>query len=75
MKHPRAVLRVPAMHKDGSIIAVRLTGETLAHDENGGVSGVVVTVAGRDPGWVAQAYRSGLAVLATWQRMRGSIGP
>lgn len=56
------------------ILAVRFTGETLVHGEDGTIEGVVVTVAGRDPGWVALAYRTGLVVIEAAQRVWRSVG-
>jgi PAS domain S-box-containing protein len=75
MKHSRAVLRVPATYRDGSIIAVRFTEETLVHGKDGTVDGVVVTVAGRDSAWVTLAYRLVLAALVIGERMWRLVRP
>lgn len=69
MKHQFAVIRVPATHKDGSIVAARFTEETLVLGDDGMVAGVRVTVAGRDPEWVAAAYRLMLAIVSIAERV------
>lgn len=68
LKRPGALLRVPARHKDGSIVPVRFIGGTLLQDENGRADSIRLLVEGRDPSWMVPLYRILLAVLETAQR-------
>lgn len=79
LKRPGATLRVPAVHKDGSILAVVFVGGTIVRGQDGAVEGVKLSFIKRDPEWVCTIYRlvlmsiaAGQSVLAALRRSRGA---
>ena len=71
LKKPDPDLKVPAVHKDGTIIPLRAT-LALTHNEAGEVDGAVSTVFGRGPAWRGTAWRVVLAPLTLGQRVMGA---
>jgi PAS domain S-box-containing protein len=76
LKRPGATLRVPAVHKDGSVFPAVFVGGTLVFGQDGTVEGIKLSFVKRDPDWVGVIYRSVLVLLAAGQstvsRLRGS---
>ena len=62
MKRPGKTLKIPAVHKDGTIIPFRGS-LVLSHAADGNVDGAVATVLGRGPAWRGTAWRVVLAPL------------
>ena len=71
MRKPGATVKVPAIHKDGRVLAVRAE-LGLTHDDNGTVDGAAATGLRLDPAWVAAAWKPVLGVLRAieWLRRR-----
>jgi PAS domain S-box-containing protein len=72
MRRPGATVKVPAVHHDGRIVAVRAE-LTLTHDESGAVDGACASGLRRDPAWMTAAWKPALALLgmvASIRRMR-----
>ena len=66
MKRPGKTLKIPAVHKDGTIIPFRGS-LVLKHAADGKVDGAVATVLGRGPAWRGTAWRVVLAPLSLGQ--------
>jgi len=69
LKRPGKTLRVPAVHKSGTVIAI--SGLLTLSRANGTVDAVTLTLFGQGPGWAAAAWRAGLAPLKVGHRIRG----
>ncbi len=63
LKRPGATLRVPAVHKNGSIIPVRFVGGTVVFGDDNAVEGIKLAFVRRDPNWVGIVYRSVLTLI------------
>ena len=70
LRKPDPDLKVPAIHKDGTVIPLRAT-LALTHNEAGEVDGAVSTVFGRGPAWRGTAWRVVLAPLKLAHSLRG----
>lgn len=74
LKRQGATLKVPAVHKDGSVIAVRFVDGALVISEDGTVEGITLAFQRRDPAWVGFVYRVALRVIALarslWSRLK-----
>lgn len=75
LKRPGAVLMVPAVRKDGSMIPVRFVGGTLVFGEDNAVEGIKLTFVRRDPDWVGVVYRSLLALIDGGRWIIGRLRP
>lgn len=73
LKRPEATLKVPAVHKDGSVIPVRFVDGTLIAGQDGQTNGIRLAFARRDPAWVGLLYRVMLALLTYGQRVWHAI--
>ena len=69
LKRPGKTLKVPAVHKSGTIVPISGSlALTKAHD--GTVDGAALTLSGRGPAWAGAAWRAILAPLRLGQLMR-----
>jgi PAS domain S-box-containing protein len=71
LRKPDPDLKVPAVHKDGTIIPLRAT-LALTNAPDGEVDGAVATVFGRGPAWRGTAWRIVLAPLKLAHSLRRS---
>ena len=69
LRRPDPDLKIPAVHKDGTIIPLRAT-LALTHADGGVVDGAAATIFGRGPVWRGTAWRVVLAPLKLGQRIR-----
>jgi PAS domain S-box-containing protein len=70
LKRPGKTLKVPAVHKSGTIVPI--SGSlALSRADDGKVDAVTLTLFGQGPGWTAAAWRAVLAPLKVGQRIRG----
>jgi PAS domain S-box-containing protein len=69
-----ATIRVPAVHRNGSIVPAVFVDLTVVPGEDGTVEGIGLTFARIDPGWVGAIYRVVLIAFAAgqwaWGRLR-----
>jgi PAS domain S-box-containing protein len=72
MRRPDPNIRLPAIHKNGEVIAFRGT-LGLSQADDGTVDGAVATIFGRGPTWEAILWRAVLAALRLGQSLRGRI--
>jgi PAS domain S-box-containing protein len=72
LKRPGATLKIPAVHKSGTLISVQLTDATLARADDGSVDRVTLTLLGQGPWWAAVAWRAVLVLLKAGQVLRRS---
>jgi PAS domain S-box-containing protein len=70
LRNPEPDLKIPAVHKDGTIIPLRAT-LALTHSDDGRVEGASATIYGRGPAWRGIAWRIALAPLKLWQLLKG----
>lgn len=73
LKRPGAPLRVPAIHKDGSVIPVCFVGGTLIMDNEGAAEGIKLAFVKLHPRWVASLYRVVLALFTSAQWIRARL--
>jgi PAS domain S-box-containing protein len=73
LKSPEPDLKIPAVHKDGTIVPLRAT-LALAHADDGRVKGAVATIYGRGPAWRGTAWRVALAPLKLGQALGARLG-
>ena len=69
LRKPDPDLKVPAVHKDGTIIPLRAT-LALRHSADGEVEGAISTIFGRGPAWRGTAWRIVLAPLKLAHSLR-----
>ena len=69
LKRPGKTLKVPAVHKSGTIVPI--SGSLALRINDGTVDAVTLTLFGQGPGWTAAAWRAVLALLNVGQLMRG----
>lgn len=74
MKRPGKTLKIPAVHKDGTIIPFRGS-LVLTNAADGNVEGAVATVLGRGPAWRGTAWRIVLAPLKLGQSVSRRRAP
>jgi PAS domain S-box-containing protein len=70
MKRPGKTLKIPAVHKSGTIIPFRGS-LVLTHADDGTADGAMATVLGRGPAWRGTAWRAVLAPLKLAQLVQG----
>jgi PAS domain S-box-containing protein len=62
LRKPEPDLKIPAVHKDGTIVPLRAT-LAVSHADDGTLDGAVATIYGRGPAWRGTAWRMALAPL------------
>ena len=69
MRRPGATVKVPAVHRDGSIVALRAE-LNLVRATDGTVEGAAASNLRSDPAWVAAGWKPVLAVVGAVTRLR-----
>jgi PAS domain S-box-containing protein len=72
LRRPDPILKVPALHKSGEMMALRAT-LALHRGEDGSVDGAVATIFGTGSAWRGTAWRAALAPLKLGQWVKGRI--
>jgi PAS domain S-box-containing protein len=75
LKRPGSTLKVPAVHRDGSLIPVRLADGTPVMDVEGNTAGITLAFVRRDPAWIGAGYRLVVGLLGSIQRMQRVFKP
>ena len=73
LRKPDPDLKIPAVHKDGTIVPLRAT-LALTYGDDGEVDGAMATIFGRGPAWRGTAWRMVLAPLKLAHSLRGRSG-
>jgi PAS domain S-box-containing protein len=75
LKRPGAILKVPGVHKNGSLIPVRFVDGTVVRGEGGNAAGIRLSFMRRDPAWMGLVYRVVVGLLAPAQSVLRAVTP